>query len=215
MTSSPVPPAGFVKSQTCYMMVVLGFMAGFFCGIALTAYKLRTLPFATDGAGMSANMPDDARHVANLRMTEALKAEVAAHPENVSAWIQLGNAHFDSGDHANAIVAYEKAIALDPANADVLTDLGAMYREAGKPREAVTAFDRALSVRPDHEIARFNKGIVLMHDLGDRETALVEWRRLLDQNPVFMAPDGHSLEDLIRHYDDETGKPVSEKGTQP
>ena len=114
--------------------------------------------------------------------------------------MQLGNLYFDNDQAEKAVVAYEKALAIDPNNANILTDLGVMYRRSGQPQQAVAAFDRAISVDPAHETARFNKGVVLMHDLNDTAGAVSVWKELADVNPVFTAPNGQTLDELIQHY---------------
>jgi peroxiredoxin len=48
-----------------------------------------------------------------------------------------------------------------------------MYRRSGQPRKAIENFNKAIAVNPKHETAQFNKGIVLMHDLGDRDGAII------------------------------------------
>jgi len=122
---------------------------------------------------------------------------VAANPSNVAAWISLGNSYFDTAQHEKSIQAYQKALALQPDNANVWTDMGVMYRRAGKPREAVKAFDKAVEVDTKHETSRFNKGIVLMHDLNDINGAIKAWEGLLEVNPVAVAPNGQSVDQMV------------------
>jgi tetratricopeptide (TPR) repeat protein len=145
----------------------------------------------------SAGSPEDE---GRARMLEALKAKVRQNPNDVASWIQLGHLNFDRNAVPEAIDAYEKALALDPNNAPVHTDLGIMYRRAGRPEDAVQEFDRAIAIDPKLENPRFNKGVVLLHDLNDREGALRAWEELVKINPLAMAPDGQSVDELITHY---------------
>ena len=85
---------------------------------------------------------------------------------------------------AKKAAPYEKSLELNPRNANVLTDLGIMYRRNGQPQKAIEKFDEAIVVNPRHEMSRVNKGIVLMHGLGDREGAIESWEELLGINPV-------------------------------
>ena len=39
-----------------------------------------------------------------------------------------------------------------------------------------------------------------MHDLKDRDGAIRSWEELLEMNPLAMAPDGRSVDQLIQHY---------------
>ena len=84
-------------------------------------------------------------------------------------------------------------------DANVWTDLGVMYRRSGDPKKAIEAFDRAISIDPHHEISRFNKGIVLFHDLKDEKGALDAWESLLAINPDAKSPAGQSVKQLIDH----------------
>jgi tetratricopeptide (TPR) repeat protein len=75
-----------------------------------------------------------------------------------------------------------------------------MYRRAGKPEEAIKAFDRAIAIDPKHEVSRFNKGIVLLHDLNDRGGAIEAWEKLLEINPAATAPNGQPLRELVNRF---------------
>jgi cytochrome c-type biogenesis protein CcmH/NrfG len=131
-------------------------------------------------------------------MIAALEQETRTNPQNAEAWIQLGNEFFDSDQFEKAIQAYHKSLELKPNNADVWTDLGIMYRRSGKPEEAIKKFDKAIGVDPKHEIARLNKGIVLLHDLKDTDGALKAWEELIEINPVAMAPTGRSVDEMVQ-----------------
>jgi hypothetical protein len=63
----------------------------------------------------------------------------------------------------------------------------------------VDAFDRAMKIDATHEISRFNKGIVLFHDLKDEPGALVAWESLLDINPTATSPGGQTVRELVDH----------------
>ena len=82
----------------------------------------------------------------------------------------------------------------------MITDLGIMYRRSGDPQKAIEMFDRAITLDPQQQNARFNKGIVLLHDLKDKAGAVAAWEGLLEINPVAMAPNGQSVDALIQQY---------------
>ena len=75
-----------------------------------------------------------------------------------------------------------------------------MYRRSGAPEKAIASFDKAIAIDPNHEVSRFNKGIVLLHDLKDTERALQAWESLLEINPLAMAPNGQSVDELIKRF---------------
>jgi len=184
--------AAAVSKQAAAVLALIAFAAGFLTGVGVTAYKTAASPdVAPPAVGTGAEW---------LQEIQALEALVARNPQNPDDWIRLGHLYFDSRQPDKAIGAYEKALALKPDNPDVLTDLGVMYRRSGQPRKAVEAFDQAIGVDPRHETARFNKGIVLLHDLNDRRGAIRTWEALLEINPLAMAPNGQSVDQLLTHY---------------
>ena len=191
MAQKTAPPDGFVRKENMILAICVAFAIGFFGGIALTVYKSGP---AKTSAPTSASAPGV------QKMIDSLEAEVKNNPNSTSAWIQLGNTYFDNNKYAQAITAYEKALALAPNNADVTTDLGVMYRRNKQPLKAVEAFDRAIAIDPKHEVSRFNKGIVLMHDLKDPQGAIKAWEALVEVNPVAMAPNGQSVDELLQQY---------------
>jgi cytochrome c-type biogenesis protein CcmH/NrfG len=129
-----------------------------------------------------------------------LEQDVHADPANLTAWIDLGNIYFDTNQFSKSIHAYQKALAIDPNNADVWTDLGIMFRRSGQPKKAIEAFDQAIKIAPAHEISRFNKGIVLLHDLNNPQAAIEAWEGLLSVNPNATAPNGQSVKSLVEMF---------------
>ena len=75
--------------------------------------------------------------------------------------------------------------------------MGVMYRRADKPEEAIKAFDQAIAADPKHEVSRMNKGIVMLHDLNDFNGAIQAWEGLLEVNPIAMAPNGVSIDQMV------------------
>jgi tetratricopeptide (TPR) repeat protein len=65
------------------------------------------------------------------------------------------------------------------------------------PTEAIKAFDKAIEIDPRHEIARFNKGVVFLHDLKNFNGAIRTWEELLRINPSARAPGGQPLKELV------------------
>ena len=130
-----------------------------------------------------------------------LEKSLAANPQDVARWTELGNAYFDMHQPLKAIEAYERSLALRPGDPNVLTDLGIMYRESGQYELALRSFDRAMRADPTHENSRFNKGIVLLFDLHRHAEAKAVWQELLRMNPRATAPDGTGLRTLIEQCD--------------
>ncbi|HKK68068.1 MAG TPA: tetratricopeptide repeat protein [Bacteroidales bacterium] len=182
----------YVTKQNAVVIGLICLMAGFTAGVLFTSYKL----------SLSNPSPEKKQSIDYSKKETVLKNELSENPGNVTAWTQLGHVYYDTDQYAKAIAAYEKSLKIVPGNANVLTDMGVMYRRNKQPGEAINSFDKAIAADPKHESARFNKGIVLMHDLNEQDKALAVWENLLSINPVFMSSKDQSLDELIKHYRD-------------
>jgi len=187
-------PKATMRKETA-LLIALGALAiGFFGGVFFGVYK--SGPTVKSGMGTGAQPAAAARDPQDQIV--GLEAETRRNPANAAAWIELGNAYFDSDQVKQSIEAYRKALDLQPNNADVATDMGVMLRKDGRPQDAIQAFDRAIAINPKHEISRLNKGIVLLHDLQDGPGALRAWEGLLEVNPMAMAPGGMSVDQMVQ-----------------
>jgi cytochrome c-type biogenesis protein CcmH/NrfG len=187
-------PKATMRKETA-LLIALGALAlGFFGGVFFGVYKSGP----TVKGGMGAGTPPVAAARDLQDQIAGLEAETRRNPANAAAWVELGNAYFDSDQVKQSIEAYRKALELQPNNADVATDMGVMLRKDGRPQDAVQAFDRAIAINPKHEISRLNKGIVLLHDLQDGPAALRAWEGLLEVNPMAMAPGGMSVDQMVQ-----------------
>lgn len=197
MKKKEINKSNFVKKDTLLIAVGIAFFAGFLVGVVLGIYK--------SGTGepiQKSMMPQQAQNGKNLSVEKGvqifeLEKMTSENPDNVDAWIQLGNLYFDTDNYEKAITAYKKSLKLKPDNANVLTDMGIMYRRSGKPSKAVETFDKAIKLDSNHEQALFNKGIVLMHDLNDVKGAVRAWEELVKLNPAAMSPTGQPVSDLV------------------
>lgn len=137
-----------------------------------------------------------------------LEEKAAANPQDPDAWARLGHGYFDINDPSNAIRAYKKSLELKPDNPNVLTDMGVMYRRSGNPQEAIRSFDKAIEIDPQHRQSRFNKGIVLMHDLKNPEAAIKAWEELVSIYPDAKTQDGTPLIQLIKKFRSSSPTPL-------
>jgi cytochrome c-type biogenesis protein CcmH/NrfG len=195
----------YIRRETALLIGLLALAVGFFGGVFLGVYKtgpsIQGLP-----AGAPVNPQADLHG-----QIASLERETQQNPSNAAAWIELGNAYFDTDQYEKSIQAYRKALDIQPGNADVWTDMGVMHRKAGRPQEAVNAFDQAIAVNPRHEVSRLNKGIVLLHDLQDAAGALRAWEGLLEINPTAMAPGGVSVDQMVQSLKKQPPAPAEKK----
>ena len=183
----------YVTLNTALIIGLAGLIVGFIAGNIYSIYKSGSM--RTDRAAVvSSDQRITEQQSARMLL---LEREVEKNPGSMAAWLELGNLYFDTSKYQDAIRAYNRYLSLDPNNPDVWTDLGVMYRRIGNPEQAVSSFDKAIGLNPQHEQARFNKGIVLLHDLGDRDAALQTWQELIKINPDFRTPTGQTIKELV------------------
>lgn len=116
------------------------------------------------------------------RIAEAEKI-VAQDPNNLNAWMSLGNDYFDTDQAQKAVNAYGKVLQLQPNNPNVLTDQGVMYRKLGWYDKALENFAKAQQIDPKHLQSLFNAGIVYAVDLKDHVKARPYWKKILEIDP--------------------------------
>lgn len=189
-----------VNTSTMYLAVAVALVAGLYIGSVLPSFlaggpRQQTSESAvqqTQATQQQKNLDRLAPHI--LELEETLRKK----PDDVTAWVQLGNLYFDTGKAMNAINAYERALLLKPGDPNVLTDLGIMYREMGKFDMAVESFRKASIADPRHQNALFNRGVVLYFDLARKDDARKSWQQLLEINPKATTPDGKLVQDMLR-----------------
>lgn len=196
MTSEAKQSTNTVKKETLYLVAVACLLIGFLGGIVFSVFKspapaTQNGSAPQQGAGQAQLTPEQMTAMLNL------EREVAANPNNGEAWTQLGHLYFDSAQPQKAINAYTRALAINPNDPNVLTDLGVMYRSNSEPKKAIESFDKALALDPKHETARFNKGVVLLYDLKDKEGAIKSWEELVAINPLAAGPNGQSVKEIL------------------
>jgi tetratricopeptide (TPR) repeat protein len=125
-----------------------------------------------------------------------LKEVLRDDPDNLQAWINLGNIFMDTRRFQEAIEAYQKALKIDPNNVDVRVDMGTCYRYSGRPDKAVEHYRKAISINPKHINAHRNLAIVLAYDFGDRLGAAKEFETYLELAPT--APDAPEIRKEIQ-----------------
>jgi len=192
-------PEGLVKKETLVIGVVVALAVGFMGGVIYCSF--RTPSSVAVSAGKSVSAPV-AQRPAGLNADQAtqigaLEVEVGRNVGNGGAWTQLGNLYFDTDQAPKAIVAYNKSLEINQRQPDVWTDLGVMYRNNRQFKEAVSAFDRAVALNPGLEQAYFNKGIVLVNDLGDKAGGIAAWQKAVAIDPDAKNPDGQLVRDMI------------------
>lgn len=165
------------KETVLYIVValVIGLLGGYLVFSLSTANRQAELP--ASGIPMGGGSPADTQ----TRIAEAEKI-VARDPQNVQAWISLGNDYFDTAQPQKAINAYGKALELNPNNPNVLTDQGVMFRQVGWYDKALANFEKAQKVDPKHLQSLYNIGVVYREDMKQPDKAFQIWARYLEMD---------------------------------
>ena len=197
----------YVKKPTMLVAVFITFVLGFLTGAVFAVYKMPPGAPVPGMAGMQTPHETHAEPSMRPSVPKDLSDQIVSYekqtaetPDDAEAWGHLGNLYFDANHFEKAIGAYKRSLALKPDNPEILTDMGVMYRRAGNFQEAIRAFERAIEIDSGFQIARFNKGIVLMHDLNDLEGAVKEWEKLVEINPNATTPGGQSIASMIERF---------------
>lgn len=114
------------------------------------------------------------------------EAQVQANPQDPSGWRALGESHFQAGQYADAVAAYQHAVALAPGDAVTWSALGEARVMASAhdpmPAEALKDFREASTIDPKDPRARYF--LAVAKDLtGDHPGAIADWLALLGDTP--------------------------------
>jgi cytochrome c-type biogenesis protein CcmH/NrfG len=176
-----------MKKETAILVIVIAFVVGFITGATVAilrgtkSVERSSVAQQPQTAPMPAPKGPDSVEVS--AKIQSLKEIVKKDPKNLSAWVELGNLYFDSGQPKEAVEAYRQYLAVKPDNPDVRTDLGIMYRALGEFDRAIEEFKKAAQSDPKHANSRYNMGIVLLHDKGDIKGAINAWEEYLKADP--------------------------------
>ena len=115
-------------------------------------------------------------------------ATVAARPDNVAAWDNLGVALRDEQrDLSGAVNAFDRALEIDPGYVESLQERGYTRALAGDREGGIEDLDRALGLDPEHKAARLRRGIVRGWG-GDLAGAIEDFTRLIEAGADNAAP---------------------------
>lgn len=134
-------------------------------------------------ATTSPHGPPSGQSVPFMQKLQGFKARLEKDPKNIEALIFIANANFDIQRFEKAETYYLRALEVDEKNLHIRTDLASVYRYLGHSDKAVAALRVVLELNPNHEVALYNLGIILLNDLDDRKGAADAWERLVQINP--------------------------------
>jgi Flp pilus assembly protein TadD len=105
-------------------------------------------------------------------------------PDFITAWMNLGLAHFELGNYDAAEEFEREALRLDPDQPDAHNHLGMIHYKRGRLAEAENCFRTALRLNPAHPNATLNLGSVRqVFDHPDEAEGLFRRAMALGVNP--------------------------------
>jgi len=129
---------------------------------------------------------------AGLPTIAELREAAEASSDDAQPWTELGFAHFERGEFADAVEAYENAVEIDETSGSLWSALGealVMAVDAAKadadplPPSALEAFAKALERDENDPRARYFMAVKKDID-GDHQGAIDGWFDLLEDTPV-------------------------------
>jgi cytochrome c-type biogenesis protein CcmH/NrfG len=185
------------KTKMNYLAIILSLIIGFVGGIVFSAYKIPDIASQIPVNQQQEGSTDEeiARHIKHLKETALAKEN---DPE---AWTKLAHAYFEANALSEAIEAYLKVLEFTPDDSAIYTDLGVMYRRSNQPEKALEAFEKAIEIDPNNIHSQFNIGIVLFHDLEDKQGAVEAWKKVAEKKPDYQISTGQTIVQLLQNVE--------------
>ncbi|MBN1995097.1 MAG: tetratricopeptide repeat protein [Anaerolineae bacterium] len=123
--------------------------------IGFLVYPLVQEQFLSERSGDTAPISTEAQ-----ALVTGPEATVQANPDSVEAWFNLGKAHYEAGQWAQAAAAFQKTVELDPTHQAAYANLGAAYHRQDQLDSALTQYQKALELNPDDGEVIYNLAAV-------------------------------------------------------
>jgi cytochrome c-type biogenesis protein CcmH len=169
------PPAPATITGVLTAIVVPIFAVGLY--LAITSY-----PWRGDGPPASSSTQPASIEEAIAQ----IEARLATHPDDATGWRMLGRSRVMTGQYAQAVTAYDKAIALtgglDPGLRLDLAEALVLTSDAAGQGRARQIIEEVLGTDPANQKALWYGGVIALRN-DDTATARQRFRALLAQEP--------------------------------
>jgi S1-C subfamily serine protease len=91
---------------------------------------------------------------------KAYKNQILLNPNNIDAYISLGNSYEKLGQYQNVIEIYTQAIRVDPYNIGLHILLGNYYKRMGRSDEAMASYKEAIKIDRYNNVAQYELRIL-------------------------------------------------------
>lgn len=103
-------------------------------------------------------------------------------PEDVEAWVGLGETSWASGDASATLLAAERVMRLAPQRSEGYLMAGLALRKQHKPDQAAGMFEKASKARPDNVGSMLLWGAAL-EEAGRKDQAAKVYQQVLERDP--------------------------------
>lgn len=165
--------ASNIKSSNRDMFIIVG---------ALVVVVIGYLAFKSPTEQPKPTRQQQTSNPTDHQDVEGMEEMLANMPVDYNSLVRLGNQTMDAGNFAMAAECYRRALLIDGSSPDVRTDYGACLHGMGLEQRAIEEFHTVLAKYPDHEISRFNLGIVF-YTMNNYDSAKFYWQSYLEKFP--------------------------------
>jgi tetratricopeptide (TPR) repeat protein len=110
------------------------------------------------------------------------------HPQDASAWNDLGNLLVLADKQQEAAAAYAKAVEIDPKKVSALFNIGLLAQQQGRVKEAMESYKRVLDIDPSHAWTHFQIGLI-QERKGSRDKAIESYSRAFSADSQLALPE--------------------------
>jgi tetratricopeptide (TPR) repeat protein len=111
---------------------------------------------------------------------------IESNPNDATAYLERGTAHFKASEFDSAIANFTKAIELKPNHASAYTNRGSAHYEKAEFDRAIADFTKAIELNPKLALAYSNLGWTY-EAIGDEREAIAHYRKALEFQPSLEA----------------------------
>ena len=164
------------------VMGVAGFVLGFVLGLIVPmlfgskSHQLASPPPVEEPGQFDVQTPspEQLEHV-----IKEYKSILKDDPDNVNAWLELGDAYYRAQRYTQAIESYKKTLELDPKNVGAYVQLGNIYYDTKQPDKSIEHYRKALELKPQLSDVRVD--MATMYRISGQPDKAIEELRLVNR----------------------------------
>jgi predicted TPR repeat methyltransferase len=149
----------------------------------------------------------------NVSAVRLLNTALTKSKGGAELYTNLGNALQASGQLADAISSFKKALEINPDFILAQNNLGNALSLAGNNEEAINCLKKTIQQNPDHAPAYYNLGNAL-YSRGEQESAIKNFRKALAIDPGFSDANNNLASLLSDTGHEEEAKELFERALQ-